>query len=235
MSEVLNTPFFGIMITIVAYETGVYLSRRFKLSVCNPMLIASILIIGFLLITGIPLETYNVGGDYIAIFLAPATAVLAIPLYKQLENLKKNLVPIVIGILVGSFASFVTIMICAGIFEIDHVLKISLLPKSITIPMGIELSKSLGAIPSITIASIVITGITGGVVAPLVCKVCRIKSPIAQGIAVGTSAHAIGTAKALEMGEIQGAMSSLAIGVAGIFTTILTPICLHFWGYAFSA
>ena len=231
MYEVLNTPFFGIVMTIVVYETGVFCSRKFKLAICNPMLIASILLIGFLLLTGVSLETYNIGGDYISIFLAPATAVLAVPLYKQLDNLKKNIIPIVIGIFTGCIVSFALVSLCMFIFEIDVVLHYSLLPKSITIPMGMELSRIIGGIPSITIASIVITGITGGVVAPIVCKVCKIKHPVAQGIAIGTSAHAIGTAKALEMGEVQGAMSSLAIGVCGVFTTILTPILLHFWAH----
>ena len=231
MYEVLNTPFFGIVMTIVAYETGVFCSRKFKLAICNPMLIASILLIGFLLLTGVSLETYNIGGDYISIFLAPATAVLAVPLYKQLDNLKKNIIPVVIGIFTGCIVSFALVSLCVFIFEIDVVLHYSLLPKSITIPMGMELSRIIGGIPSITIASIVITGITGGVVAPIVCKVCKIKHPVAQGIAIGTSAHAIGTAKALEMGEVQGAMSSLAIGVCGVFTTILTPILLHFWAH----
>ncbi len=231
MYEVLNTPFFGIVMTIVAYETGVFCSRKFKLAICNPMLIASILLIGFLLLTGVSLETYNIGGDYISIFLAPATAVLAVPLYKQLDNLKKNIIPIVIGIFTGCIVSFALVSLCVFIFEIDVVLHYSLLPKSITIPMGMELSRIIGGIPSITIASIVITGITGGVVAPIVCKVCKIKHPVAQGITIGTSAHAIGTAKALEMGEVQGAMSSLAIGVCGVFTTILTPILLHFWAH----
>lgn len=231
MYEVLNTPFFGIVMTIVAYETGVFCSRKFKLAICNPMLIASILLIGFLLLTGVSLETYNIGGDYISIFLAPATAVLAVPLYKQLDNLKKNIIQIVIGIFTGCIVSFALVSLCVFIFEIDVVLHYSLLPKSITIPIGMELSRIIGGIPSITIASIVITGITGGVVAPIVCKVCKIKHPVAQGIAIGTSAHAIGTAKALEMGEVQGAMSSLAIGVCGVFTTILTPILLHFWAH----
>ena len=231
MYEVLNTPFFGIVMTIVAYETGVFCSRKFKLAICNPMLIASILLICFLFLTGVSLETYNIGGDYISIFLAPATAVLAVPLYKQLDNLKKNIIPIVIGIFTGCIVSFALVSLCVFIFEIDVVLHYSLLPKSITIPMGMELSRIIGGIPSITIASIVITGITGGVVAPIVCKVCKIKHPVAQGIAIGTSAHAIGTAKALEMGEVQGAMSSLAIGVCGVFTTILTPILLHFWAH----
>ncbi len=229
MNEVLNTPFFGIVLTIVAYETGVFLSRKFKLAICNPMLVASILVIGFLLLTGIDLDTYNIGGDYISVFLAPVTAVLAVPLYRQIGNLKKHFFPIVVGILVGCLTSFTLVTLLAKLLDISPTLKISLLPKSITIPMGIELSNEIGAVPAITIAAIVITGITGGVVAPFVCKICRIKHPVAQGVAIGTASHAIGTAKALEMGEVQGAMSSLAIGVAGIITSILIPILLHFF------
>lgn len=228
MNEVLNTPFFGIVLTIVAYETGVFLSRKFKLAICNPILIASLLIVGFLLLTGIDLETYNIGGDYIAVFLAPVTAVLAVPLYRQFESLKKNFFPIIVGILAGCFTSFILVALLAELFKISPTLKISLFPKSITIPMGIELSNEIGAVPAITIAAIVTTGITGGVVAPLVCKIFRIKHPVAQGVAIGTASHAIGTAKALEMGEVQGAMSSLAIGVTGILTSILVPVLLHF-------
>lgn len=230
MNEVLQTPFFGIVLTIVAYETGVFLSRKFKLAICNPMLIASVLIVGFLLATGIDLDTYDIGGDYISIFLAPVTAVLAVPLYRQIESLKKNFFPIIVGISVGCLTSFALVTLFAKLFDISPTLRISLLPKSITIPMGIELSSELGAVPAITIAAIVITGITGGVIAPLVCKLCKIKHPIAQGVAIGTSSHAIGTAKALEMGEVQGAMSSLSIGVAGILTSIFFPILLHFFG-----
>lgn len=228
MNEVLETPFFGIVLTIVAYEVGVFLSCRFKLAVCNPMLVASVLLVGFLLVTGVDLETYNLGGDYISIFLGPATAVLAVPLYKQLHRLKADFVPILFGIGVGSLTSFGLVLLFAYVFDLQDVLTFSLIPKSITIPMGVELSREIGGIPSISVASIVISGISGGVVAPAVCKVCRIRRPVAQGIAIGTASHAVGTAKALEMGEVQGAMSSLAIGVTGIVTCILVPILLHF-------
>lgn len=229
MNEVLNTPFFGIVLTIVAYEIGVFLSCRFKLAICNPMLVAATLLIGFLLLTGIQIETYNIGGDYISLFLGPATAVLAVPLYKQLNALKSNFIPILFGIFVGSLTSFVLVLLCAKFFGMDDILKYSLLPKSITIPMGIELSREIGGVPAISIAAIVISGISGGVAAPIICKICKIKHPVAQGVAIGTASHAVGTAKAVEMGEVQGAMSSLAIGVTGVVTTILTPLLLKFF------
>lgn len=229
MNEVLNTPFFGIVLTIVAYEIGVFFSCRFKLAICNPMLVAATLLIGFLLLTGIQIETYNIGGDYISLFLGPTTAVLAVPLYKQLNALKSNFIPILFGIFVGSLTSFVLVLLCAKFLGMDDILKYSLLPKSITIPMGIELSREIGGVPAISIAAIVISGISGGVAAPIICKICKIKHPVAQGVAIGTASHAVGTAKAVEMGEVQGAMSSLAIGVTGVVTTILTPLLLKFF------
>lgn len=228
MNELINTPLFGILISLLAFEFGVFISKKFKWSIFNPLLIANVLVIGFLLITGISLESYNLGGNYISFFLSPATAVLAVPLYKQLPNLKKNIIPIITGITAGCLASVTFIIIFAKLIHLNQTLWISLVPKSITTPMGIELSKEIGGIPAITVIAIVVTGITGAIVAPIVCKLFHIKDSIAQGLAIGTASHALGTARAMEMGEIQGAMSSLAIGVAGIITAILAPLILRF-------
>ncbi|MCK9182304.1 MAG: LrgB family protein [Fibrobacteraceae bacterium] len=228
MNELLNTPLFGILVSLIAFELGVFISKKFKWSIFNPLLIANVLVIGFLLTTGISLETYNLGGDYISFFLSPATAVLAVPLYKQLPQLKKNIVPILAGITAGCIVSVVFIILFAKLVHLNQALWISLVPKSITTPMGIELSKEIGGIPAVTIIAIVVTGITGAVVAPIVCKLFHIKDSVAQGLAIGTSSHAVGTARAMEMGETQGAMSSLAIGVAGIITAILAPLILKF-------
>ena len=221
---------FGIILTIIAFEIGVTIRNKWRNPLLNPILIATILIIGFLTITGISYETYKVGGDYISFFLGPVTVLLAVPLYRHIQALKNAWLPILAGIVVGSTVSIVCVIACAKIFGISKTLMLSLIPKSITIPMGSVVSEQIGGIPSITIVSIVITGITGAVTAPLVCRFFRIKNSVAQGVAIGTSSHALGTTKAMEIGEVQGAMSSLSIGVAGVVTVFITPVLLKFFG-----
>lgn len=226
LQKIVDTPLFGILLSLIAFEIGVAISKKWKYSFLNPILIASILIIGFLLFTGISLETYNKGGNLISLFLGPVTVVLAVPLYKQVENLKKYLFPILGGIFVGVVTAICSVIASAKLLDLGQVLWTSLVPKSISIPMGIEVSRQIGGIPSVTIIAIVVTGITGAVTSPLVCKFFRIKDPVAQGVATGTASHALGTSKAMEMGEIQGAMSSLSIGVAGVITAIIAPTIL---------
>ena len=220
-------PLFGILLSLIAFEIGVALHKKWRYSLVNPLLIANILIIGFLCITGISYDTYKVGGDYISFFLGPVTVVLAVPLYKQIQNLKKYWVSILTGICVGSLTSIFCVIATSKIFGLSETLMLSILPKSITIPMGSVVSEQIGGIPSVTIIAITITGITGAVISPIVCKFFRIKNPVAQGVATGTASHALGTSRALEMGEVQGAMSSLSIGIAGVFTAIVAPIILN--------
>lgn len=217
---------FGIILTIIAFEIGILINNKWRNPLLNPILIATVLIIGFLTVTGIEYETYKVGGDYISFFLGPVTVLLAVPLYKQIQSLKRYWFPILAGITVGSATSVICVIACAKMFNLSKTLMLSLTPKSITIPMGSVFSEQIGGIPSITIVSIVITGITGAVTAPLVCRYFRIKNPVAQGVAIGTASHALGTTKAMEIGEIQGAMSSLSIGVAGVITVFITPALL---------
>lgn len=224
------TPLFGIFLSLLAFEIGVTIQKKFRYSLVNPLLIANILIIGFLCITGINYETYKVGGDYISFFLGPVTVVLAVPLYKQLHNLKKCWASILSGIFVGSITSIFCVIITSKLLGLSKTLMLSLIPKSVTIPMGSVISEQIGGIPSVTIIAITITGITGAVTAPIICKLFHIKNFIAQGIATGTASHALGTSRAFEMGEVQGAMSSLSIGIAGVFTTIITPIILKYFG-----
>ena len=228
MNAIINSPLFGILLTLVAFETGVTISKKWKYSFLNPLLIANILIVGFLLATGISLESYNIGGNYISLLLSPATVVLAVPLYKQISKLKHFWKPILTGIFAGSLTSIVCVIAVSKLIGLSETIMLSLLPKSITIPMGAVVSQQIGGIPSITIISIVVTGITGAVSAPAVCRFCHIKHKVAQGIAIGTASHALGTTKAMEMGEIQGAMSSLSIGIAGVFTAIVAPIIIQF-------
>ena len=226
MNAIINSPLFGILLSLVAFEIGVTISKKFKYSFLNPLLIANILIVGFLLTTGIGLESYNVGGDYISVMLSPATVVLAVPLYRQISKLKQFWKPILAGIFAGSLTSLACVIVVSKLIGLSDTLMLSLLPKSITIPMGSVVSAQIGGIPSVTIIAITITGITGAVAAPAVCRFCRIKHKVAQGIAIGTASHALGTTRAMEMGEVQGAMSSLSIGVAGLFTAIVAPFII---------
>ena len=222
----MSTPLFGILLTLIAFECGVAIHKKFSHTLVNPLLIANVLIIGFLCATGISYDTYKVGGDYISFFLGPVTVVLAVPLYKQIQHLKKHWFPILTGICVGSLTSILCVIATSKLFHLSETLMLSIVPKSITIPMGSVVSEQIGGIPSITIIAITVTGITGAVTAPIVCKYCSIKDPVAQGVGIGTASHALGTSTAMTMGEIQGAMSSLSIGVAGVFTAFVAPILL---------
>jgi predicted murein hydrolase (TIGR00659 family) len=224
MSAIINSPMFGILLTLVAFEIGVLIRQKFKYSFLNPLLIGNVLIVGFLLITGVSLESYNVGGDYISVMLSPATVVLAVPLYRQIQKLQKFWKPILAGIFAGSITAMTCVIVAGKLLGLTKVLTLSLLPKSVTIPMGSVISEQIGGIPSVTIIAITVTGITGAVTAPAVCRFCRIKHKVAQGIAIGTASHALGTTKAMEMGEVQGAMSGLAIGIAGLFTAVVAPV-----------
>ena len=226
MNAIINSPLFGILLTLVAFEIGVLISQKFKYSFLNPLLIANILIVGFLLITGISYESYNVGGGYISVMLSPATVVLAVPLYRQIQKLRQFWKPILAGIFAGSLTSIGCVIFFSKILGLSSTLTLSILPKSVTIPMGSVISAQIGGIPSVTIIAITVTGITGAVTAPAVCRFCRIKHKVAQGIAIGTASHALGTTKAMEMGEVQGAKSSLSIGIAGLFTAIVAPVII---------
>lgn len=220
--------FFGAAISLIAYEAGLLLKRKFKMAIFNPLLIAIIAVIGGLVLLDIDYETYNQGGKYVSYLLTPATVCLAIPLYQQMTLLKKNLKAVVIGIVSGVLASMVSIFLLSKLFRLSHEQYVTLLPKSITTAIGMGVSEELGGIVTITVAAIVITGVLGNMIAETVIKVARIEEPIAKGLAIGTSAHAIGTAKAMELGEVEGAMSSLAIAVAGLLTVVAASVFAQF-------
>jgi len=226
MYNVFNTEIFGVIITILFFNIGIYIQKKTKNPIFNPLLIAILGIILFLSITNIPYESYKLGGDIINLFLGPVTIVLAVPLYKQFDLFKKYLVEILIGITCGVIVSFISIKLVGYFTNADINIINSLLPKSITTPMGISLTRMLNGIEAITVVSIILTGILGAIIAPIVFKIGRINHPVAKGIALGTSAHALGTAKALQMGEVEGAMSGLSIGVCGIITVVLIPIII---------
>lgn len=211
---------FGAVLSLAAYEIGLLMKKKFKLAILNPLLIGTICVIGFLLIFRIDYKEYNEGAKYISYLLTPATVCLAVPLYEQLSLLKKNFMAVAVGILSGVLASLVSVLALAKLFDLNHQQYVTLLPKSITTAIGMGVSEDLGGLVTITVAVIVITGILGNVIAEFICKVFKIHEPIAKGLALGTASHAIGTAKAMEMGQIEGAMSSLAIAVAGLLTVI---------------
>lgn len=225
MNELLSdSVFFGVAVSIAAFWIGEKIRRKWKLPIFNPLLIATILVIAVLLLCDIDYETYNQGAKYITFLLTPATICLAVPLYRQIEVLKKNVAAIVISILCGCVAHVLIIVGIALLFGVDEVLILSFLPKSVTTPIALGISSEIGGIQAVTAVGVVLAGILGAVMGPIVLKVCRITEPVAQGLGLGAPSHAIGTSKALEMGEIQGAMSSLAIVVTGILTVVIVPI-----------
>lgn len=220
--------FFGIFITIGSYQLGRMVQKRWKLSILNPLLVATFLIIGVLLLFKIDYSVYEAGSRYISIFLTPVTVCLALPLYRQIKVLTKNIWAVLLGILSGCLAHILVMFGLAVAFKLDAVLLYSLLPKSITTPIAIGISAEIGGIEVITIVAVVIAGITGAAIGPALLKLFRIKEPLAQGLGLGASSHAVGTSKAMEMGEIQGAMGSLAIVVNGIMTVIIVPLLMRF-------
>lgn len=213
--------FFGVILSFGSYLVGVYLKNKFKIFIFNPLLISIIISIATLLLLDIDYNSYNNGAKYLTYLLTPATVCLAIPLYEQMKQLKNNFTAIMIGIASGVITSAVTILILALLFKLNHAQYVTLLPKSITTAIGIGLSEELGGYVAITVSAIMITGLFGNIAGELLCRILGIKHPVAKGVAIGTSTHVMGTAKAMEMGEIEGAMSSLSIAVAGCMTVIV--------------
>ncbi len=226
MASILNTPAFGILLSIAAFEIGIIISRKTKSPLMNPLLVGIVIVILFLLGTGIPKSSYDLGGSFILFLLGPATVVLALPLYRQIEMLKKDMVPILVGILAGSVTSILSVVMLSRLFRVDMAVAVSMLPKSVTTAIGMEISKEIGGIVPVSVAVIVLTGITGAVIGPGLLKIFHIRDEVAQGVAIGTASHAVGTSKAMELGETQGAMSGLSIGIAGLATVILAPILM---------
>lgn len=219
-----NSVFFGVFISIITYEIGVLIKKKLKLAIFNPLLISIALIIVFLLAFHIKYNVYESGAQYLSYFLTPATVALAVPLYEQIEPLKKNWKAIVAGILSGALTSALCVLAVALLFQLDHKQYVTLLPKSITTAIGMGLSEELGGIVTITVAVIVVTGVIGNMFAESICKLFHITDPVAKGIGIGSASHAMGTAKAMEMGEIEGAMSSLSIAVSGLLTVVVSII-----------
>ncbi len=224
MSYIQESMYLGFVLSLGAYLAGAWLKKRLGWAVLNPLLTAVVLVIAVLLAFKIDYASYNSSAKYISYLLTPATVCLAIPLYKQLELLKKNLVAVAVAITAGVAASAVSIFLMSLVFGLEHVHYVTLLPKSITTAIGMGVSEEAGGIVTITVVCIIITGIFGNIIGETLFRWCRVKHPIAKGLALGTAAHAIGTAKALELGEVEGAMSSLSIAVAGLMTVVVVPL-----------
>ena len=215
-----NSIFFGVLLCLLSYQAGVFLRQKTKIAAFNPLLISIIIVIFVLVMFNIKFEDFYKGSKYISFLLTPATVALAIPLYSKLTLLKSNFKAIMSGLIAGVLTSLISIFVMSLFFGLSHENYVSMLPKSITTAIGIGVSEELGGVSTITTAVIIVTGVFGNVSADIVYKIFNITNPIAKGIGLGSSAHAIGTSKALELGETEGAMSSLSIAVAGIITVI---------------
>ena len=222
MAELFASPFFGIALSVIAFWVGVRIQKKTGLVLCNPLLIAIVLASAVLLVCRIPYESYNQGAAIINMFLAPATACLAVSIYAQINLLKENWLPILVGCTAGSITSMGSIYIMCRLFRLDEAVSASLIPKSVTTPIAVSISANLSGIQAITVVAVIITGILGSILAPVLIKLFRVKDPVAAGLAIGACSHAVGTSKALELGETEGAMSGLAIGICGILTVIFS-------------
>ncbi len=216
-----SSMFAGVTVSLLAYLTGTVLKKKLKLPIFNPLLVSIILTMIVLVVADVDYDVYNKGASYLSWLLTPATVCLAIPLYEQWNLLKKYYQAVILGIVAGVLTSLTTVFVLAKLMGLDHKEYVTLLPKSITTAIGMGVSEELGGYVTITVAVIVVTGVFGNIFGELICKIFKITHPISKGLAFGSSSHAIGTAKAIELGEVEGAMSGLAIAVTGIMTVIL--------------
>lgn len=227
MAELLEIGILPVILTLGAYQLGLLCQKKLKTPIANPILIAVVLVLLFLRLTGLDSGDYSAGMGSISWLMTPATVCLAIPMYEQFQILRKNLPAILAGVISGAVACLGMVLALAGIFRFDPELTISLLPKSVTSAIGVPLSQMSGGVASITTAVIILTGILASVLGNLCCRVFRLTDPVAQGVAFGTSGHVIGTAKANELGPITGAASSLALVVAGLLTAVIFPLLVN--------
>lgn len=225
----LESASFGVFLTCLSYYIGLKIKKLGKNNaLLNPLAIATILIIFFLLLTGIPLENYMQGGRIVSFFIAPATIALILNLYKNLDLLKKNALAIILGVFAGIIVNALIVVILTKAFRLGPYLSISILPKSITTAIGQAFSASYGGNPNISMVAIILTGITGAILAKPVFQLFKITDPIAIGTSLGSTSHAVGTGRALEYGEVQGSMAGLSIALAGILSVLILPIFVQF-------
>lgn len=226
MQEVFASPFFGIALSIAAFWIGVKIQKKTGLVICNPLIIAIVLVSAVLLVFKIPYESYNEGGSIINMFLAPATACLAVSIYTKLALLKKNWLPIAVGASCGSLASMGSVYLMCRLFRLDSAMTASLIPKSVTTPIAVGIAGSHGGIVPVTVVAVIFTGILGSILAPVLIRIFHVEDPMTAGLSIGACSHAVGTSKAIELGETQGAMSGLAIGICGILTVVFSLVLM---------
>lgn len=219
-----ESAFAGVTLSLGAYWLGTLAKRRWKLGFLNPLLISIVLCILVLVVGKVDYESYNAGAKYLSWFLTPATVSLAVPLYEQWALLKKNRRAVLLGLAAGAVTSLLTVWVICLVCGVSHGDYVTLLPKSITTAIGMGVSEELGGCVTVTVAVIILTGVVGNVFGELVCRLFRITEPVSRGLAFGAASHAIGTAKAMELGKVEGAMSSLAIVVSGVITVVLAPL-----------
>ena len=220
MTEFFHTPMFGIFLTCLSWAVGVWVQKKTGWKLCYPLVVATAFAIGVLVLLQVPYSAYKVGGDIVTTMLPPATAVLALNIYNQRKLLGKYFWPVVVGCSVGALTSLVSITLLCKLMAVNSVIAASLFPKSVTTAIAVAISESRGGVAGITTASVLIAGTTGALGAPLFAKIFRVKNPVAEGVAIGACSHALGTTKALEIGKLQGAMSSIAICICGIMTSV---------------
>lgn len=218
-----NSAFFGVALSLCAYGLGVVVQKHVKCPLLNPLLVSAALIIALLVGAHIDYEVYNTGAKYLSYLLTPATVCLAVPLYEKLSLLRCDGAAVLTGVLAGVLTTLVSVLLLSAAFGLSHAEYVTLLPKSITTAIGMGVSEELGGHVTVTVAAIIATGMTGSTIAPGLCRLLKIHDPVAKGVAIGTASHAMGTSKAMEMGETEGAMSSLAIVVSGILTVAVVP------------
>lgn len=229
-SELLSSTSFWLCVSIAAYSAGQWLQRKTHSPVCNPLLIATILVGALLVVTDTSCRMYNQqGGAVITAFVTPSTVALAVPIYRKIEILKANWLPVIVGALAGSLTSIISVIGFSRLFGLSDTTLRSLLPKSVTSPIAISLSEMLGGFPSITAVAVVFTGIAGAILLPPLFQRFGIHDSVQVGLSMGTAAHAVGTSRAIELGEIEGAVSGLAIGIAGLLTALLISISTTLW------
>nr|WP_297173661.1 LrgB family protein [uncultured Agathobaculum sp.] len=230
MNELLSSAPFWMGLSIAGYACGMWLQRRTGSPLCNPLLIAALLVGTVLVGTGTPYDSYQNAGGLISFFLTPATVALALPIYRKLAVLRANLLPILTGALVGSSVSIVSVIGFSRLFGLSDVTIRSLVPKSVTTPIAVALSDMLGGLSAVTAITVVFTGIVGAVLLPAFLRCLGVKDPVQMGLSIGTASHAVGTSRAIEMGETEGAMSGLAIGVAGLLTALIVSVGAALFG-----
>jgi len=224
--EILSSPLFGITLSIVAFKVGLWVSQKVKNPIANPLIIAMIIVVGTLKVFDIPHQYFEEGASFILMFLAPVTAVLALTIYRQRAVLLSSFFPVVIGTFTGSLAAMGSVLLLSRWLSLEEAIIASVVPKSVTTPVAMALAEQMGGLPALTIASTLITGLGGNLLAPFMIKAFAVKDPVAQGVGIGCCSHALGTTKAMEIGQVQGAMSSISISLSAIWTVLLVPFFL---------